>query len=144
MSLPITFSSAEELVKFAQEYLVKNRLSSLNHDVKLCLDIEERLNPISEEVREYLQKHDIMKQQFAPFPALEYCFSIIDLLGSLNAGHARSGNTTENARNYTAKFMKTSVKAYEDWQITLLQKFIDIRLSICPNLKHLLFMKGKL
>jgi hypothetical protein len=34
---------------------------------------------------------------YAPFPALMYCFSIMDLLGSLYAGNARSGNTTDNS-----------------------------------------------
>jgi hypothetical protein len=34
-----------------------------------------------------------------------YCFSILDLLGSLYAGNARSGNTTDNTTRYIEKYL---------------------------------------
>jgi hypothetical protein len=46
-----------------------------------------------------------------------YCFSIVDLLGSLYAGNARTGNTTENAARYMEKYMN-----YPEDKRRLLQK----------------------
>jgi hypothetical protein len=45
-----------------------------------------------------------------------YCFSIIDLLGSLYAGNARSGNTTNNAARYMEKYLN-----YPNDKLRLLQ-----------------------
>jgi hypothetical protein len=42
---------------------------------------------------------------YARFPAIMYCFSIIDLLGSLYAGNARSGKTTDNSAKYMEKYL---------------------------------------
>src|SRR6476469_10670730 len=42
----------------------------------------------------------------APFPALLYCFSIIDLLGALYAGHAKSGQTTSDSERYMKHFLR--------------------------------------
>jgi hypothetical protein len=54
---------------------------------------------------------------YAPFPALMYCFSIIDLLGSLMAGTARGGNTTDNAMRYMEKYLDIPLD-----KVRLLQK----------------------
>jgi len=67
-------------MRFAEEFIVKDRLASLENDVN-C----------------YLPTAKIEAAEYAPFPALLYCFSIMDLLGSLYAGNARSGITTDNA-----------------------------------------------
>ena len=61
------FANPNEMIKFARDF-VKNRIYSLEKDVKYCLT--ESNFPI----------------QYAPFPALLYCFSTIDLLGSLLEG----------------------------------------------------------
>lgn len=143
-SLPITFASTEELIKFAEEYLVMNRLGSLKNDIELCLSIESRLNPYPAEVETFLKTNNVMREQFAPFPALMYCFSIIDLLGALSAGHARSGSTTDNARNYMAKFMQTKGKAYQDWQINLLQKIYRHKIVHLSEPKALILYEGKI
>ena len=46
-----------------------------------------------------------------------YCFSIIDLLGSLHAGNARSGKTTDNSAKYVEKYLN-----YPKNKAQLLQK----------------------
>jgi hypothetical protein len=87
-------------MQFAEEFLVKNRIPSLENDVNRCLP-HLKVEPTA----------------YAPFPALMYCFSIIDLLGSLYAGNARSGNTTDNAARYMEKYLK-----YPRDKLRLLQK----------------------
>ena len=82
-ALPITFKDDVELMDFAEKFIVTNRIASLENDVEGFLPADKK------EVAAY-----------APFPALMYCFSIIDLLGSLYAGNARSGNTTDNSAIY--------------------------------------------
>jgi hypothetical protein len=63
------------------------------------------------------QEAKIEDPSYAPFPALMYCFSIIDLLGSLMAGTARGGNTTDNARRYMEKYLDIPLD-----KVRLLQK----------------------
>jgi hypothetical protein len=58
------FPNKNELKRFARSF-VKERIDSLEKDVIHCL-----------------QPH------YAPFPAILYCLSTIDLLGALNAGQA--------------------------------------------------------
>lgn len=83
------FSEQNELIKFARDF-VKNRIDSLDKDVRYCL--QEPRNPSS--------------PAYAPFPALLYCFSTIDLLGSLYAGDAsRSADTVNNSKKYAQRFM---------------------------------------
>lgn len=93
------FSTDQELLDFAAKFL-DERLSSLNKDVKVC-------------IRETL-----------PFPALLYCFSTIDLLGSLYEGDAtgntrkygKSVGTTGKAQRYMIEIMK-----YPEYESKLLQ-----------------------
>lgn len=88
-TLPIIFKDPSELMAFARDFIVRNRLNSLANDVKRCFP-QKMIN--NEE------------PDPAPFPALMYCFSIIDLLGALYTGNARSDKTTENARKYMERF----------------------------------------
>jgi hypothetical protein len=49
---------------------------------------------------------DLSSAAYPPFPALLYCFSTIDLLGSLYAGDAsRSADTVNNSKKYAQHFM---------------------------------------
>jgi hypothetical protein len=89
-TLPIVFKDEVQLLSFAEEFIVRNRLASLENDVNRCIPI-----PCAK----------IEETGYAPFPALMYCFSVIDLLGSLMAGNARSGNTTDNAGRYMEKYL---------------------------------------
>jgi hypothetical protein len=98
--LPITFRDDVELIEFAEKFIINDRINSLENDVERCLPVDKK------EAAEY-----------APFPALMYCFSIIDLLGSLYAGDARSGNTTHNSARYMEDYMK-----YPKDKLRLLQK----------------------
>jgi len=86
--IPIVFEDDIDLTHFADEFIVKDRLASLENDVNRCLPTAK-----------------IEATEYAPFPALMYCFSIVDLLGSLYAGNARSRKTTENAARYIEKYM---------------------------------------
>jgi hypothetical protein len=98
--LPITFKDDVELMEYAENFIIKDRINSLENDVERCLPTyrKETADP-------------------APFPALMYCFSIIDLLGSLYAGNARSGNTTDNSARYMDHYLN-----YPKDKLRLLQK----------------------
>jgi hypothetical protein len=101
--VPIVFKDDIELMHFAHKFIVKDRLNSLENDVNRCL-----LTFAKKEEPEYAP---------APFPALLYCFSIVDLLGSLYAGNARSRKTTKKAAGYMKKYLK-----YPNHKVYLLQK----------------------
>jgi hypothetical protein len=90
-TLPIIFKDPSQLITFARDFIVSDRLNSLENDVARCLP-QKKIN--NEE------------PDPAPFPALMYCFSIIDLLGALYAGNARSRKTIENARKCIESFLK--------------------------------------
>lgn len=92
------FKDEKELLNYARKFL-KNRLESLDKDVKHCL-----------------------KKPYSPFPAILYCFSTVDLLGALYAGQAekrriikkagasmkakqRRPDTTAYSRRYMKRFM---------------------------------------
>jgi hypothetical protein len=79
------FANPNEMIKFARDF-VKNRIYSLEKDVKYCL--RESSSPV----------------KYAPYPALLYCFSTIDLLGYLLKGDIESG-TTINSKRYMKGFM---------------------------------------
>jgi len=87
------FAEQRELIKFAKDF-IKERIDSLDKDVRHCLQVP-----------------------FAPFPALLYCFSTIDLLGALCAGDAtRNAPTTCQSADYMQRFMN-----YTEEQSRLLQ-----------------------
>jgi hypothetical protein len=93
------FPDKNELKRFAR-YFLKERLDSLQKDVIHCL-----------------------QQPYAPFPAILYCLSTIDLLGALNAGQAskkdpktnKHVDTTANSKQYMRQYM-----GYTDDQINIL------------------------
>ena len=61
--------------------------------------------------------HCIKTKPYAPYPALIYCFSNIDLLGALYAGKAgQNASTTSQSKNYMKHFM-----GYTESQSALLQ-----------------------
>jgi hypothetical protein len=73
--------------------LIRERLESLCKDVSHCL-----------------------KEPFAPFPALLYCFATVDFLAALYAG-----DVTRNAKGPIAKTYMTQVMGYREEQAQLLQ-----------------------
>jgi hypothetical protein len=98
--LPITFKDDVELMEFAEKFIINDRIASLENDVERCLPADKK-----------------EAAAYAPFPALMYCFSIIDLLSSLYAGNARSGNTTDNSARYMEDYLN-----YSRDKLRLLQK----------------------
>jgi hypothetical protein len=88
------FANPQDLLKHAKDF-IDRRMSSLKNDVNHCVKIE----------------------PYAPYPALIYCFSNIDLLGALYSGKAgKDASTTEQSKNYVKRFM-----GYSELQSTLLQ-----------------------
>jgi hypothetical protein len=89
MSYVTKFPDRNELKRFAR-YFVTDRINSLDKDVLHCL-----------------------QAPFAPFPAILYFLSIIDLLGALTAGQGakkepstgKCVDTTENSKTYMQRFM---------------------------------------
>ncbi|MGI9012275.1 MAG: hypothetical protein ACR2F1_13965 [Nitrososphaeraceae archaeon] len=81
----LTFKSDDEAIEFAEIFL-KDRIKSLKYDVKRCL------------------KKD--SKGYSPFPALMYCLSVVDLMGSLLSGEVNKGSTTKNSTKYAIKYMK--------------------------------------
>lgn len=95
-----SFASQTELETFAKKFL-KSRLAALEKDVKHCL-----------------------KEPYAPFPAIVWCFSTIDLLGALAAGDAtKNANTTQQSGDYMRSFMNYSADA-----VVLLQRIFRHKL----------------
>ena len=86
--VPIKFSNTPELIQLAEDFIVKNKIASLKNDVERCLPHKKLENTC-----------------YAPFPAMLYCFSVIDLLGALLEGKATGGNTTENSRKYMEDYL---------------------------------------
>jgi hypothetical protein len=88
------FANRQDLITHAKRF-VNTRMDSLEKDVNHCVKTE----------------------PYAPFPALIYCFSNVDLLGSLYAGRAdKNAHTTQQSKNYMKDFM-----GYDEDQSTLLQ-----------------------
>ena len=77
------FANPRDLLKHAKDF-IDRRMCSLKNDVSHC----------------------VKTAPYAPYPALIYCFSNIDLLGALYAGKAgRDANTTQQSKNYMKLFM---------------------------------------
>jgi hypothetical protein len=88
------FANPQDLLKHAKDF-IDRRMCSLKNDVSHC----------------------VKTAPYAPYPALIYCFSNIDLLGALYAGKDRkNANTTQQSKNYMKLFM-----GYSELQSTLLQ-----------------------
>ncbi len=75
-----------EVLYYARQ-LLKERTDSLQNDVRRCC----------------LAKCE--DSQYAPFPALLYCFSTIDLLGALYKGNAED-NSTKQSKDYMTEVMR--------------------------------------
>ncbi len=88
-----SFKDDNELFQFVEYFIVRDKLPSLEKDINHCLSYP-----------------------YAPFPAILYCFSIIDLLASLYCGQTKGG-TTANA----GKYMKDMMHYTKD-QCKLLQQ----------------------
>jgi hypothetical protein len=90
-TIGVKFPDKNELKRFARNFVIE-RIDSLQKDVMHCL-----------------------QQPFAPFPAILYCISIIDLLGALCAGQVANRDpatgkkifidTTTNSKNYMQNYM---------------------------------------
>jgi hypothetical protein len=93
-SFSITFRDKVELMSIANKFVVDDRLDSLENDVYGCVPKDQDKSG---------------RTCSAPFPAFLYCFSIIDLLGALYAGNARSGNTTKQSEDYRQTFSNTQL-----------------------------------
>ena len=88
------FANSQNLLKHEKDF-IDRRMSSLKNDVNHCVKTE----------------------PYAPYPALIYCFSNIDLLGALYSGKAgKDVKTTEQSKNYMKRFM-----GYSELQSTILQ-----------------------
>lgn len=90
------FPEQKELIQFARK-IVLERIHSLENDVQRCIDINVPYQP-------------------APFPAMLYCFSVVDFLSALASGNAKPSRTAEQAREYMHRFM-----SYTEEQAELLQ-----------------------
>jgi hypothetical protein len=95
----ISFMNTNELMKFAEEYLVNDRLRSLEYDVNRCLQYDQH-------------------NYYSPLPALMYCFSMIDMLGALYGGNAKE---KRDSTGMSGNYMKTLMKYPHD-KVDLLQK----------------------
>jgi len=98
-------------MSFANKFVVDDRLNSLENDVYRCVP---RVQDKSEGT------------EYAPFPALLYCFSIIDLLGALYAGNARSGQTVKNSENYMKDFLKYPLDKLQLFQKIYRHKIVHL------------------
>ncbi len=113
------FADVPQLLEFAERFFT-TRLDSLERDIERCL----REPPPA-----------------APFPAVLYCFSIIDLLGALYAGRAdRSAPTTQQA----AAYMKSRFMGYTDEQVRLLQNIFRHKLVHFSEPKAVIEDDGRL
>jgi hypothetical protein len=92
------FPNKNELKRFAR-YFVKERMDSLEKDVIHCL-----------------------QPPYAPFPAILYCLSTIDLLGALNAGQAakKDPNTNKNVDTANSKQYMRQYMGYTDDQVNII------------------------
>jgi hypothetical protein len=113
------FPDLHEFKRFTRNFIT-NRINSLKKDVEHCLS-----------------------EPFAPFPAILYCLSTIDLLGALNAGQAdkrTAKNTKTNSKNYMIEFMN-----YTEEQATLIIELFRHKLVHLaqPHAVHLNNKTGK-
>jgi len=95
----VLFKNAKDRMDFAQQFL-DERITSLESDVRKCIE------------------------NTCPFPALLYCFSTIDLLGSLYEGDATGDTRSYGERVRTtrkAKKYMTEIMGYPEYETNILQ-----------------------
>lgn len=103
--------------------------------------IGERMNSLYKDVTHCLRK------PYAPFPALLYCFSSVDLLGALLAGQAakkdsitqKRVHTIDNSKEYMRRFM-----GYTEDQSTLIADLFRHKLVHLAQPKPSIEHKGKI
>ena len=109
------FTDQHELIQYVWDFL-RERCASLQKDVNHCLN-----------------------GMFAPFPAILYCFSTIDLLGALYVGNAKSGcPTTKQSADYMQRFMN-----YTQQQAELLQQLFRHKLVHAAQPRAVVKYSGK-
>jgi hypothetical protein len=123
-TLPIVFNNTHEMITFAERFIVNDRLRSLENDVNRCVPTPAAKTEPS---------------GYAPFPALMYCFSVIDFLGALLAGNARSGNTTENSAKYMKRYL-----GYSDDKLRLLQRIYRHKIAHLSQPKSAMIYNGQI
>jgi len=80
--------------------------------------LKERTDSLQKDVRYCILRNEGTPDWPAPFPALLYCFSTIDLLGALCGGDAQSSRgISERSKKYMTEIMR-----YPDKEAELLQK----------------------
>jgi len=97
----------------------------------------ERSSSLQKEVRHCISRYEKTQEMAAPFSALLYCFSTIDLLGSLYAGKFNKGNTK------TTKIYMKDLIHYTDFQILLLQEIFRHKLVHTAEPKWLYEKNGE-
>jgi len=81
------------LLAFADQLIVDYMFVSLDNDVNVCMQYP----------------YDNTRAPTNAYaPALEYCFSVLELLGALYAGNAGRGKTSDNTKKYMVDFMQVS------------------------------------
>ncbi len=113
------FSEQKELIQYARKTILQ-KIGSLENDVRRCISRNGRYQP-------------------APFAALLYCFSVIDLLGAFLAGNAKPGRTTEQAKEYMQRFM-----SYTEEQAQLLQEVFRHKLVHLAEPRPIMENKSRL
>lgn len=109
------FVDVTELMSFARSFLAP-RLEALSKDVSHCLT-----------------------DPHAPFPAILFCFSTIDLLGAIAAGDAKKRRkTTEQSKAYMRDFM-----SYSEENATLLMDLFRHKLVHLSAPKPVVEFQGK-
>ena len=109
-------SNPNNTITTARNFL-KEKINSLKKDCEQCL----------------FSKHP------APFPALLYCFSVIDLLGALFSGNAEdSAPTTQQSKDFITGVMK-----YPDEVAELMQKVFRHKLVHLAQPNPMTKYKGK-
>ncbi len=109
------FSEQKELVQFSSKF-IEERISALEKDVKHCL-----IEP------------------YAPFPAILFCFSTVDLLGALSNGDAsKKARTSEQSANYMTKYM-----SYTEEQTQLLMTIFRHKIVHLSQPRSVTEYKGK-
>jgi hypothetical protein len=110
------FGERNELIRFSKAF-VAERIEALEKDVTHCL-----------------------MEPYAPFPAIVYCFSTIDLLGALYAGNASEKNpsTSPQSIDYMRRFMH-----YTDENTKLLMKIFRHKIVHLAQPKAVSEYEGK-
>lgn len=99
--------------------------------------LKERCDSLLKDVRHCVAYPNSTPDWPAPFPALLYCFSTIDLLGSLYTGQFDAGEDTKNAKKYMKDFMN-----YGELQIELIQQIYRHKLVHTGMPKSVYSKKG--